>query len=130
MSDSADLRALVRLGEAVDAREADDWFVLTSLGAAHYRLGRWEDAVGRCEAACKAHGGGGNAFCWFFLAMAHQRLGHADDARRWLAKAVRWAESAAEGTVTDAFHTIPLGWQDQVILDLLRGQAEALIRAR
>jgi hypothetical protein len=26
---------------------------------------------------------------WFFLAMAHYRLGHAEEARRWLEKASR-----------------------------------------
>lgn len=31
---------------------------------------------------------------WFFLAMAHHRLGHADLARRWLEKAIQGTEEA------------------------------------
>ena len=33
---------------------------------------------------------GGDAFDWFFLAMAHWRLGHKDEARAWYDKAAAW----------------------------------------
>jgi hypothetical protein len=35
---------------------------------------------------------GGDAFDWFFLAMAHAKLGQKDQARRWYDRGRRWAE--------------------------------------
>jgi hypothetical protein len=33
---------------------------------------------------------GGDSFDWFFLAMAHQKLGHEKEARQWYDRSVRW----------------------------------------
>jgi hypothetical protein len=35
---------------------------------------------------------GGDSFDWFFLAMAHRRLGDRDQARIWYDKAVAWMD--------------------------------------
>jgi hypothetical protein len=35
---------------------------------------------------------GGNSFDWFFLAMAHWRLGHQADGRLWYARAAEWMD--------------------------------------
>ena len=35
---------------------------------------------------------GGDSFDWFFLAMAHWRLGEKDKAREWYDRAVRWMD--------------------------------------
>jgi hypothetical protein len=35
---------------------------------------------------------GGDSFDWFFLALAHGRLGGRDEARTWLDRAVQWME--------------------------------------
>jgi hypothetical protein len=35
---------------------------------------------------------GGNGFDWFFLAMAHRRLCHQAEARRYYGQAVEWME--------------------------------------
>jgi hypothetical protein len=35
---------------------------------------------------------GGDSFDWFFLAMAHRRLDHDDQARAWYDKAVEWMD--------------------------------------
>jgi hypothetical protein len=35
---------------------------------------------------------GGDGFDWFFLAMAHRRLGERDKARLWFARAVQWMD--------------------------------------
>ncbi|HKI33716.1 MAG TPA: hypothetical protein VKA46_17820 [Gemmataceae bacterium] len=40
---------------------------------------------------------GGDAFDWFVLAMAHHRLGHADEVPRWYDKAVGWMEKNKAG---------------------------------
>ena len=36
---------------------------------------------------------GGDAFDWFFLAMAHWQLGDKAAARKWYDQAVRWMET-------------------------------------
>jgi hypothetical protein len=35
---------------------------------------------------------GGDSFDWFFLAMAHWRLGDRNQARMWLNRAVEWMD--------------------------------------
>ena len=35
---------------------------------------------------------GGNAYSWFFVAMAHAHLGNAAKAREWYARATVWME--------------------------------------
>jgi tetratricopeptide (TPR) repeat protein len=65
-----------------------DW--LQGLGAALFRTGQAEAAVHQLTAA--------NALkkeaptTWLFLALAQHRLGHADEARKWLSQAVRWLD--------------------------------------
>ncbi len=36
--------------------------------------------------------GGGSAADWFFLAMAHEKKGHRDEARRWWNRATAWMD--------------------------------------
>src|SRR5262249_55980155 len=60
---------------------------LETLGAALYRAGRYADAVRRLEEAAKLRGAGGGEGTHLFLAMAHARLGHAEEARRWSQRA-------------------------------------------
>jgi transposase len=75
------LHALERaIGPKPDAGQLD------TLGAVLYRPGRFEDAVKRLEEAVARRDKVGTAPDWLFLAMAHQRLGHADEARPWLKK--------------------------------------------
>src|SRR5262249_8999828 len=38
---------------------------------------------------------GGDSFDWFFLAMAHWRLGEVEKARQWHEKALAWMEKRA-----------------------------------
>jgi serine/threonine-protein kinase len=64
-----------------------------TLGVALYRAGDDKAAVAELEAAMRLRVGGGNSFDWFFLAMAHWRLGDRDQARRWFDRAVRWMDS-------------------------------------
>jgi hypothetical protein len=47
---------------------------------------------------------GGDAFDWFFLAMAHGQLGHKDEARKWYDKAVEWMEKNKVQLEKDAEH--------------------------
>jgi tetratricopeptide (TPR) repeat protein len=62
-----------------------------TLGAARYGAGDWEAAV---EALSKSMAlrQGGDAFDWFFLAMAEWQRGNKDEARRWYDKAREWTQ--------------------------------------
>jgi serine/threonine protein kinase/tetratricopeptide (TPR) repeat protein len=63
---------------------------LNTLGVALYRAGRYREAIDRLDESTKAHPRGGDPGDWLFLAMAHHRLGHTDEARRWYDQATRW----------------------------------------
>ena len=75
-------------------------------------------------------------YTWFYLAMAHHRLGHADLARRWLDKAVQGTEEALKspaeplGKSGNPSGVIPPNWSRRLTLALLRREAEQLIQLR
>jgi serine/threonine protein kinase len=78
---------------ATKALELDphSWRVRNTLGMAHYRAGDNRAAVVTLEESIKLHEGG-NSFDWFFLALAHWRLGDREQAHDWYAKAVAWMD--------------------------------------
>jgi hypothetical protein len=61
-----------------------------------YRAGQFEAAIQRLNQSIALHGRGGTPWDWLFLAMAHGRLGHMEEARRWLEKAVPAVEQALQ----------------------------------
>ena len=69
-------------------KEASYW---NTLGTARYRAGDWQGAIEALEKSMQLRSGG-DAFDWFFLAMAQWQLGHKDEARNWYDKAVAWTE--------------------------------------
>jgi hypothetical protein len=83
----ADLTVPVLMAEAALAGYPDGQkrFVLNTLGAALCRAGRIDEAIARLDESVK-ESGGGVPQDWVFLAMAHHKKGHADEARRWLEK--------------------------------------------
>jgi serine/threonine protein kinase/Tfp pilus assembly protein PilF len=86
-----DAALAVRLAKkAVTARPKVANFRNT-LGVAHYRDGDDKAAVAELETAMSLRSGG-NSFDWFFLAMAHWRLGDRDEARAWFDRAVQWTD--------------------------------------
>jgi WD40 repeat protein len=89
---------------------------LNTLGALLYRAGRYADAVKRLEEGIARRDKVGTVHDWLFLALAHHRLGHADEARRWLDKAVR----ALDKDTGDS-------WEQRLELRLLRQEAEAAV---
>ena len=83
-------RAIELCGRALESNP-DDAKLWNTLGLAHYRAGDWQAAIAALSKACEL-GNGGIAFDWYFLAMAHCRLGQVDDARKWHQQAVEWEE--------------------------------------
>jgi eukaryotic-like serine/threonine-protein kinase len=67
--------------------EAEYW---ATLGAAQYRAGNRKAAVGSLRKATELGKGGGAVP--FFLAMAHRKLGHENEARNWYDKASQWMD--------------------------------------
>jgi tetratricopeptide (TPR) repeat protein len=121
----ARLEALVRLAElavngAPAAQSNADNSVpaayQNTLGAALYRAGRFEEAIRRLEEGIKLQNGPSLPQDWVFLAMAHHRLGHRDQAHRYL-ESLRSRQTGAE---RDQSWTV-------LEIRLLRSEAEAVI---
>jgi tetratricopeptide (TPR) repeat protein len=68
----------------------DESLPLNSLGVAQYRAGRYAQAITILEQSLAAGAGQSDACDLFFLAMAHHRLGHREEARRCLDRATAW----------------------------------------
>ena len=102
----------------------------TTLGAILYRAGRLEEAVKRLTEADKlaeqpdAAAKSSPAYTWYFLAMAHHKLGDDEEAKKWFQKANEWTDKVMrdheEGTATAP-------WNRRLTLKLLREEAEAMI---
>jgi hypothetical protein len=80
----AELVALAR-SRALDDRQS--WQSHELLGAALLRDGKPTDAVHELDEAARLHGKGGSLWMRLFLALAHQSLGHAQEADDWRKKA-------------------------------------------
>ena len=125
-----DYRRVVRLTDRTMADVDEPMHHLQNTrGAVLYRAGRFDDAAEQLEEAVADHWKGGTPWDWFFLAMAHHELGNADDAHDWLDKAVEWideddSESGEEESRPE------LGWDQQLELEILRQEAEALLTVR
>src|SRR5213078_258754 len=67
------------------------WF---RLGCARYRAGAWKDSIEAMHKSIELDDSpkGGESAQWFFLAMAHWRLGEKDKAREWYDQAARWLD--------------------------------------
>jgi serine/threonine protein kinase/predicted Zn-dependent protease len=62
-----------------------------TLGAAHYRAGDFKASIEALNQAMHLPNGGGSDN-WFFLAMAHGKLGDMEQARKWCDQAVAWMD--------------------------------------
>jgi tetratricopeptide (TPR) repeat protein len=150
-----DREAVVRCAQAVAktaSKHSDKHPSLQTLGAATYRAGRFQEAIGHLNDALKAlteqgylliisdpkaAGGvssrlaqGDDAQDWLFLAMAHHRLGHAEEARKWLDKAVAAIKQATQARPEDVPPYARLDWQTRIAYQVLRREAEDLVNGK
>jgi tetratricopeptide (TPR) repeat protein len=105
----------LRWAKYLDAQEKD-YNMMNTSGALLYRAGRLDEALKRLTAAVEKNSKVGTPHDWVFLAMVEHRLGHADAARRWLAKLQADPDGDRE-----------LERRPQLELNLLRREAEAMI---
>jgi tetratricopeptide (TPR) repeat protein len=119
-SSATDSATLVRLAEgALKGYPGPRHEVLNTLGGALYRAGRLEEAIRRLRDGIRfTHGTSTTSTPqdWAFLAMAHFRLGHRDEARRWID---RFRDRQPVG---DAGR-----FWDELEIRLLRSEAEAVV---
>jgi tetratricopeptide (TPR) repeat protein len=62
-----------------------------TLGITLYRAGDWNAAISALEKSRELRQGG-DWYDWFFLAMAHWRLSHKEEAQRWYDQTIAWLE--------------------------------------
>ncbi|HUE70179.1 MAG TPA: protein kinase [Pirellulaceae bacterium] len=107
------------------ALDADPTLALNqqSLGAILYRAGLFQKALEHLNQVIESASTERTspAYAGYFLAMAHHRLGHAEDAEEWLATAN--AQTNRESKDADN----PPAWNRKLTLELLRAEAEELI---
>jgi tetratricopeptide (TPR) repeat protein len=118
VGEEPNLSETVRLAElAVNgAPEPLKGAILNTLGAALYRAGRFAEAVRRLEEGIQKRKGVSSEADWVFLAMAHHRLSHRDEARRWLDRLRDRRPRLA-----------PSAFWGELEIRLLRAEAEAVV---
>jgi WD40 repeat protein/serine/threonine protein kinase/tetratricopeptide (TPR) repeat protein len=115
---------VTRWAEQAVAASLNGWNLHT-LGVAHYRAGRLDEAIKRLEESNASDWGEqGRMQNRLVLAMAHHRLGQTTQSRDLLNEVTRWWDGL-EAAKADGAVTMPL--TDWLPLQLFRREAEALI---
>ena len=126
----ADMSLPGRLAEKELKASAREFWSLTEQGALAYRAGRFQEAVPFFEQSLRADPRPGRAVLnWLWLALANQRLGKAEEARRWLNKAQAWLDQYRDGMPARAEEELGLHLHNWLEAHVLRREAEALIQS-
>jgi tetratricopeptide (TPR) repeat protein len=86
-----DAARAVRLAQMAVSALSESGNCRNTLGVAHFRNGDDKAAIAELETAMSLRAGG-DSLDWFFLAMAHWRLGDREKARTWFDRAVQWMD--------------------------------------
>jgi tetratricopeptide (TPR) repeat protein len=106
-----------------------EFWSLTEQGALAYRASRFQEAVPFFEQSLRADSKPGRAVVnWLWLALANQRLGKAEEARRWLVKAQAWLDQYGDGIPVRAEEELGLHLHNWLEAHVLRREAEAMIQ--
>jgi WD40 repeat protein/serine/threonine protein kinase len=112
----------LRLAEQASRGDPENVSFRTTLGAVFYRAGRMDEAIQQLGQTTKMVGKkqemAARAYAWFFLALAHQQRGHADESRRCLEKATELADQELKSQVP---------WNRRLTLEWLRRETKAAI---
>jgi len=127
--DSADdVAAPCHLSEGELLSRSDTFWSLTEQGALHCQAGRFPQAVALFEQSLRADPVPGKAVLnWLWLALAQQRLGKSEEARRWLDKATAWLDQYRDGMPDGAEGELGLHLHNWLEAHVLRREAEALL---
>jgi WD40 repeat protein/serine/threonine protein kinase/tetratricopeptide (TPR) repeat protein len=117
----------LKLAEKAVAKQRDA-NNLNTLGAVECRAKREREAIQHLQEGMKLQGKGGTAWDWLFLAMAHHQLGQTVEARTWLDKAAAWMDEATQKKPIGALNFSAVSWNQRLELQLLRREAEALVK--
>jgi tetratricopeptide (TPR) repeat protein len=87
---------LQAVAEAKKAIELDPKLGIAwnTLGEAYYRTGQWQEAITALDKGLSLRQDGTSEDL-FFLAMAHQRAGHKEQAHKWYDKGIAWMDKQA-----------------------------------
>jgi eukaryotic-like serine/threonine-protein kinase len=125
----ADRRPVLALAEKAAEEYSRDCTCLNTLGVALYRAGQFPESIQALEKAIRLNlDQEGTALDWLFLAMAHERLGHKEEARKWLAKAIAWRERSSQIPEEAAYGKSSLRWDERAEVQLICKEANDLIR--
>jgi tetratricopeptide (TPR) repeat protein len=119
---------VLKLAEAGVNRFPKAAWTRYDLGLVHYRAGRYEQAIERLNEAMGASPGwDASALPLPILAMAHHRLGHAEEARTWLKKAHETPGDASLGIPPGQKFSLRSNWWDRAEFEFLLREADALV---
>ena len=125
----ADYSPVLRCAEEHAQAEPEWIFWRLIWGAALYRAGQYEQAIGRLtEAEQLAQESDASlespvVYTWYFLAMAHHKLGHDVEAKKWLDKTTEWTDNVLRDHEEGAAKA---PWNRRLTLKLLREEAEGM----
>ena len=123
-----DASLLGRLAHNELQQHATEFWSLTEQGALTYRAGHFEKAMPLFERSLQANTKPGAAVVnWLWLALANQRLGKTDDARRWLTMAQTGLDQFHDGLPPRAEQDLGLHLHNWLEANVLRREAEAVI---
>jgi WD40 repeat protein len=114
-----DLDSATRLIGMAIKLQPDEAAFWNTLGAVHYRSGRYQEAVAALERSLAGGQGQHDAFDLFFLAMCHAKLGDQAKAKERFDRAVKWVKANATSLPSDFVQE----------LHAFRAEAEATLRA-
>jgi WD40 repeat protein/tRNA A-37 threonylcarbamoyl transferase component Bud32 len=103
---------------------------LGTLGATMFRAGRYEDALRLLREATKLSNKTDAYWEWLFLAMTERKLGHEDEARRWLAKADTWATPPTGPPGSGTQGLLSRSWDERVSFKFVRREAGSLLNVQ
>jgi tetratricopeptide (TPR) repeat protein len=120
----ADTDRLVQLAEkGLTPNPKENWRQIVVL-LAYLRAGQYERVLKQYEEYAEVKI---LPESWLALALAHYRLGHADEARRWLKKANDWYDEETRTILDGRFRLPRWGWWDYAQFRVLRAEAQTLI---
>jgi Flp pilus assembly protein TadD len=114
-----------RLVEMALREEAKENGRVAHVALARYRAGQPERAVKAIQEGAADDW----PVAWPVLALAHHRLGHKDEARRWLDQAEEWVDDALDQALAGPAGRLPLAWIDWAEFQVLRREARQALGA-